>query len=72
MSYESLLSLGALRWELARYESRYGWPSDLFYRRFTAGELDECDEFVYWAGLCSLARTRGVLAKSDDPELLSV
>jgi hypothetical protein len=44
------LSLQRTSQRLQEFESRYGFTSDEFERRFNAGELQESLDFIEWAG----------------------
>lgn len=48
----SVVELGILRTrkQLQFFEKKYGTNSDLFYKKFNAGELNERDDFIDWAG----------------------
>jgi hypothetical protein len=47
-----MLELGLSRTieRLRVFEQQYGMTSDEFGRRFLAGEVDECLDFIEWAG----------------------
>jgi hypothetical protein len=46
----SLDTLVALLRSLASYEHQYKIPSDVFYRDYLAGKLEDSKDFVEWAG----------------------
>lgn len=51
-----LSQLEELRQALSDFEQRHGMSSDLFYRRFKAGETDDRMDFVEWASLVQMTR----------------
>ncbi len=49
-------SLLGLRLDLQTFEKRYQMPSEQFYLRFQAGELNDDEDFMLWAGTYELLR----------------
>ena len=51
------LSFDELSERLREYETRYGFSTIEFYRRFQSGELGDEDDLMLWAGLYHLYLT---------------
>lgn len=51
------ISFDELRDRLREYETRYGYSTIEFYRRFQNGELGDADDLMMWAGLYHLYLT---------------
>ncbi len=49
-------ALLGLRLDLHAFEKRYQMPSEQFYLRFQAGEMDDDEDFMLWAGTYELLR----------------
>lgn len=45
---ESILNIKS---DLEKYEEQYQQSSDEFYKRFSAAELDDREDYMIWAGL---------------------
>ena len=54
-----------LQEELKALESRYRMPSNVFYGKYTRGELGDAEDFVFWAGLYDIAAAQR--ARSPKP-----
>ncbi len=48
------LTLEDIEQELRVLEERYGMSSQDFYVRYNRGELDDREDFVWWAGLIAM------------------
>ncbi len=51
------LTFEQLSERLREYETRYGFSTIAFYRRYQDGELGDDDEYMLWAGLYHLYLT---------------
>lgn len=49
-----------LQEELKTLETRYHMKSDVFYAKYTRGELGDAEDFVFWAGLFDIAAAQRV------------
>jgi hypothetical protein len=37
--------------ELSAYEQKYNMPSEVFYRKFSAGQTNDSGDFLLWTGI---------------------
>jgi hypothetical protein len=40
-----------IRFDLIEFEQKYQESSEVFYQKFMAGELDDTEDFMIWAGI---------------------